>query len=250
MIINLLAFYCLAILSSKLQGIYHNNEPKVYPPKVLNKVHLGFADVLADTLWLRLIQDFDYCENETAEKASNPGVGVDEVLSFKMHKSRCNKGWVYQMLDVITDLSPSFKRAYRVGGDILSVGVDDREGARLIYDKGTALFPNYWQLSYSAAYHYLYEIQNPNKAAYYLVQAADAGGPPWLRQMAGTLYTKAGRFMVAEVTLKKFIHENEGKRSYERGLKRLQELYDKMGIKKDAKEVIAKEKEQMLKLSF
>ena len=39
----------------------------------------------------------------------------------------------------------------------------DREGARLIFEKGLRQFPQDWSLAYAAAYHYLFEIQEKTK---------------------------------------------------------------------------------------
>lgn len=198
-------------------------KPKVYPVKYQNKLHFGFANIMADLYWLRVIQNMDYCENETS-KSYNPGIGVDKILKAELNPSRCQKGWVFQMLDLVTDLAPRFRKVYRIGGEMLSVAVDDREGAKIIFDKGLRQFPDYWELLYSASYHYLFEYQNPEKAADLLLQAANVGGPFWFRQMAGTLYSRAGRLVMAEITLKSYIENYDGQRGVEQAKKRLLEL--------------------------
>ena len=61
---------------------------------------------------------------------------IEEILDAEIVEARCNEGWVYHMLDRITDFSPKFLYAYVHGGLLLSVLVDDREGARQIFEKG------------------------------------------------------------------------------------------------------------------
>ena len=83
---------------------------------------------------------------------------------LKLVESRCNEGWVYHMLDRITDFSPRFLYAYVHGGLLLSIVVDDREGARQIFEKGLKAFPDHYNLNYHAAYHYLAEVKKPWKS--------------------------------------------------------------------------------------
>lgn len=205
-------------------------KPKVYPSKYSKFFHFGFKNLSADLYWLRVLQSIDYCENETAEKAVNQGQGVDDILAQTLRPSRCHKGWVFQMLDLVTDLAPKFRKSYRIGAELLSVGVDDREGARIIFDKGVKQFPDYWELSYSASYHYLFEFQNPSKAAELLMGAAEAGGPYWFRQMAATLLTRSGKFAMAEITLKSYIEKYQGMRGEKQARLRLKEIYINQGL--------------------
>lgn len=222
-------FIIAIILTTRFQQANPGIKPKLYPVKEMGKFHFGFSNLMGDLLWLRVIQNIDYCESD-GSKAVNKGTNIDSILGAELVPSRCNKGWVFQMVDVITDLAPRFKRVYRVSSELLSVAVDDREGARLIFEKGLKEFPNYWELAYSASYHYLFEYQNPQRAAELLVQAADVGGPFWFRQMAGTLFTKAGQFVIAETTLKSYILNYYGERGVGQAKIRLKELYMNQGL--------------------
>ncbi|MEC9282075.1 MAG: hypothetical protein VX642_05145 [Bdellovibrionota bacterium] len=197
--------------------------PKLYPLENQSKFSLGFSNFVADLYWLRVIQNLDYCES-SGEKSVNSGLGVDKILAETLGPSRCNKGWVFQMLDLITDLAPKFRRVYRVGAEMLSVAVDDREGARIIFEKGLKRFPEYWELAYSASYHYLFEYQNPQRAGELLEQAAYSGGPFWFLQMAGTMYSRAGKLLLAEVTLRSYVDKYKGQRGEEAAKKRLEEV--------------------------
>jgi tetratricopeptide (TPR) repeat protein len=178
------------------------------PPEDLKYFTLGYNDAIASVLWVRLLQDFEYCEGGkftdkdfVAPLESAPD-GISKVLDRKLHASKCNKGWVYSMLNSITDIQPRFKIAYDTGAVLLSVLVDDREGARLIYEKGLAIYPDDWEMNFRAAYHYLWELQQPERAAVLFNKAAKlGGGPPWIAALSGALFTHIGNAKFAKIIL-------------------------------------------------
>ncbi|UOF02607.1 tetratricopeptide repeat protein [Bdellovibrio reynosensis] len=146
---------------------------------------------MADTIWIRAIQDFDYCEQKKAEN-----VCVDN-------------SWLYHMVDAITELSPKFRVAYSNGSLALSVIISDIEGATKIFDKGVKEFPNDWTIQYHAAYHYLYEVKDRKRAAELLLQAGNNGAPAWVFTLAGRLYSDEGNFELAESVLQEMIQNNQ-----------------------------------------
>ncbi|MES2768691.1 MAG: hypothetical protein V4596_06045 [Bdellovibrionota bacterium] len=204
---------------------------KIYPIKIVQSFHFGHKNTMADTFWLNTIQNMDYCENENMERSYNPGIGVDEALSAKLKPSRCHKGWVFQMMDFITDISPRFEAVYEVGATVLSVVVDDREGAKIIYDKGLEQFPNNWILNYRASYHYLMELQKPGRAADLLMAAYKNGGPDFLPTLASRLWSRVGRATLGYTTLKSFIENNPDSPHISRAKTRLEELKKELNIK-------------------
>lgn len=204
---------------------------KIYPTKTIQDLNFGHKNSMADIFWLNTVQNMDYCENGAEERSYNPGVGVDALLNAKLEPSRCDKGWVFQMLDFITDISPRFESAYLIGGVTLSVIVDDREGAKIIYDKGLEQFPKNWMLNYRAAYHYLLELQKPGRAADLLLQAYKYGGPDFIPTLVTRLYSKVGRAMLGYTTLKEFIDNNPDSPVIARAKKRLEELKKQLNIK-------------------
>lgn len=153
----------------------------IAPPPHLEYFSFGFQPVIADNLWVRAIQDFDYCGNQIA-------------------KLRCqNNSWLYQMLEAITNLSPDYLTAYAEGGVSLSVIVNDSEGASKIYAKGVRVFPKNFPLLYRAALHAYYDEKNMTKAADLFLRAARVQGleGSWLYSLATRLYTDGGKKEVA-----------------------------------------------------
>jgi hypothetical protein len=145
------------------------------PPPNLENFTAGFSIQLADVMWIRSIQDLDFCENEIA-------------------KQRCKgNSWLYQMLNTVTQLDPNYRIPYALGAIALSVVISDIEGASALFDKGVIHFPKDWKILYRAGYHALLEEKNNLKAAERFDKAADYGAPKWLKGLAGRLYNKEGR---------------------------------------------------------
>ena len=218
--------YILFLFTHKALDRYNREARpfKVYPPQNIKMLSLGFDEVLGNSFWLMLLQDSDFCENQSSEKANNNGKNLDEILSMSLKNSRCHLGWVYQVTHAITELMPKFKRIYRFGGEMLAIGVDDREGAKRIFDLGIERFPDYWPMVYSASYLYLYELQDAKRAAELLALAQKHGGPDWLLSLSGALYSRSGQRHLAITTLREFIQNNPKSRSIERLKKRLKDL--------------------------
>lgn len=214
-----------------LSFVQFENEPdslqrsyKLAPPVGIKSVTLGYNELLADTLWIRVIQDIDYCESENTVKSYNPGIKADEALTVTLRPSRCDRGWVFQYLDLITDLAPKFRSVYFNGATNLAVAVDDREGARLLVEKGLKQFPKEWRLAYLGSYIYLFEFQKPERAADLLLQASQNGGPSWLPVLASRLYSSAGRKALGRSVLEEFIKAHPGGTGEKRARERLREL--------------------------
>jgi hypothetical protein len=196
----------------------------VYPVPETKYLTLGHTNTVADSFWLKFIQNDDYCENSHIEKASNEGTSLDTILSFKMKESRCNRGWTFQILDFLTDLAPQFREAYLIGGTALIIGVDDREGSRIIFEKGLKHFPNDWVMNYRASYVYLFELQQPARAAELLMAAYKNGGPQFLAVLAARLYTKEGKAIIGKAILETFIKEHPDSEVVAHARTRLKEI--------------------------
>lgn len=182
----------------------------IAPPPMIERFAFGYSDVAADMLWIRALQDFDFCDSEIAPKVCR------------------NNSWLFQMLNAITDLSPQFRIPYAAGGIALSVLLTDIDGATRIFEKGVAAFPKDWPILYRAAYHYMYEVKDNKRAAELLIQAGKNGAPPWVFTLAGRLYSDSGNLELAEAVLQDMVQTEQDPAL----IKRLQ---DKIASMKGAK---------------
>ncbi|AHI05396.1 hypothetical protein BDW_04440 [Bdellovibrio bacteriovorus W] len=173
----------------------------IHPPVHIEKLVFGFNEIIADSLWIRAVQDFDYCEQKSLENTC------------------INNSWLFVMLDAITNLSPYFRVAYSAGSLALTVIISDIDGATQLFEKALKYFPNDWVINYRAGYHYIYEVKDKKRAAVLLETAAKNGGPPWLYSLAGGLYSESGSQQAAQ-TLLKYMIQTEQDTSI---IKRLQE---------------------------
>lgn len=218
----------LAALSS-MWSLHHISEGRTFtrilaaPPMEIKHFTLGMNNAFADLLWLRLIQDIDYCG----------GINVTEVNwdEVKREKPKCSDGWVAKMLDLITELSPDFYLVYRVGITALPIIVGDQEGAEKFINKATAKYPKDWTIAYRSAYFYIYEIKNPVRAAELLRIAGENGAPDWVFSLAARLFDEGGQLLlgisVLEDTLKT-TQEEYLRKDLEKKLAKLKAKYEKL----------------------
>ncbi|MEZ0391148.1 MAG: tetratricopeptide repeat protein [Pseudobdellovibrionaceae bacterium] len=183
------------------------NKAFIAPPPHLEFFSFGFQMPLADNLWIRAIQDIDFCENEIS-------------------KQKCTgNSWLFQMLDRATTLAPDHLPIYKEGGVALSVLLSDIEGAARIYQKGTAIFKDDFALYYRAGTHAYIEEKNKAKAAQFFLRAAQIQGleGSWLYSLASRLYTDSGQ---KDIALRLY-HDMKKQGLQEYVLKRMRE---KLGI--------------------
>ena len=155
-------------------------QPALVPSKYLRYMTLGYSDIYAQILWIRVLQNMDYCSTKSEKDKDR-------------HNKPCLNSWVFHMFDNITELLDRIPQVYSMGGTTLSVLVNDAAGAKVIYDKGIKKHPTYWPLAFKAGYHYMAELKNEKQAAKYLIQAADNGAPKWVYNLAARLLTPEGQ---------------------------------------------------------
>lgn len=202
----IIAFVTLLLIRGHAFSLRDQKKVFLPPPKGILNFTLGFNDLIASLFWVRVAQDLEVCDQTTEDIADRSELqsAVDPiraVLDQRIGPPRCKDGWVYQMIDLITDLDQKFRAAYQIGGTFLSVLVDDRDGAQKIYDKGVERFPNDWKLLYFSASHYLFELKQPKKAASLLERAGQNGAPVWVYSLAAGLYSRMGRAQFARSLL-------------------------------------------------
>lgn len=187
------------------------------PPPHIERFAFGYRDTMADLVWLRVIQDIHICENAKD--------GIAHVAGGPVHSEPvCRLGWVYKMIDAITTLAPKWRLPYSIGAVILSVVVDDREGATRIFEKGIQQFPTDYHLLYNASYHYIWEEKKPERAAELLLTAARNGGPGWFYSLAGKLYSESGQTEIAKGVLEDALKQNLNEQARKRVEFRLKEV--------------------------
>lgn len=190
-LLGIFAFVAVAITSQMNGGYDMTQKQFIAPPPMIERMTFGYGEVMADLLWIRAVQDFDYCDQQVGENVCR------------------NNSWLYLMLDAITTLSPKFRVPYAAGALALTVIITDIDGATKIFDKGVKAFPNDWPILYRAAYHYMYEVKDNKRAAELLIQAGKNGAPPWVFTLAGRLYSDAGNLELAESVLQDMINTEQ-----------------------------------------
>lgn len=184
---------------------------------------LGFNNALADSFWIRLIQDIDYCK----------GYNVTEVKwdELKTEKPKCSDGWVSKMFDLITELSPDFYLVYRVGITAIPIIVGDVEGAEKFVNKATKKYPNDWTIAYRSAYFFIFEKKDPLRAAELLKVAGQNGAPEWVMSLSARLYDEAGQTLLGISVLEdtiKTTKEGSLRDEFQKRLDKLKAKYEKL----------------------
>jgi hypothetical protein len=63
-------------------------------------------------------------------------------------------------------------------------------------------YPTDWKIAYRAAYHYIYEVKNKDRAAELLVIAGKNGAPAWVFSLATKMFNESGKRELGEALLK------------------------------------------------
>ena len=222
--LGLILAITLAIWSLGRIGDSHSFQRNLAaPPVEIKHFTLGMANAMADFFWIRLVQDMDYCG----------GVNVTEINweKIKKEKPKCSDGWVAKMFDLVTELSPDFYLAYRVGITALPIIVGDKEGARKFIEKATRKYPNDWTIAYRSAYFYIYEIKDPIRAAELLKVAGENGAPEWVLSLSARLFDEGGQLELGISVLEETIKttkEESFRKELQKKLAVLQDKYKRL----------------------
>lgn len=146
------------------------------PPEGVEYFHFGFQDSFADLFWLGFIQNAFDCS-----KYRDPN---HEVCPYR---------WGYKTLSVASMLAPRFEALYKFGAVKLTVLLDDHTGAAELFERGLSYIHDSWLINYRAAYLYLQELKDFDRAGKLLENAADLGAPFWTRSLASRMYDKSGQ---------------------------------------------------------
>jgi tetratricopeptide (TPR) repeat protein len=139
------------------------------PAEHLKPAMLGYHNLGADGLWLRLLQVL-------GKKRNTP----DEYE------------WIYHVLDVITTLDPQYDYAYYVGGVVLTNLANRVDLSNRLLEKGFKENPTVWNIPFLLGYNYYFVQGDAAKAAEYIAAAARLpGGPAYLPGLAARMYAEA-----------------------------------------------------------
>ncbi len=205
--------------------VYVFKRGHVHPSPGIKFFTMGYDNLLTGAMWISMLPEDGTCDQTDSKEVSyNGGTTLKEVLSKHLKPSRCHLSWVYEMLNVMSILTPRFYSIYSIGGTLLSVIVDDREGAKLIFDKGVKEFPTDWRITFQAGYHYLYELQNAKRATELLTMSYLHGGPSYIPSLLGGLYTEMGQLSFAKKVIEDFIKTHPGGMLEDKAIERLKEV--------------------------
>ncbi|NUM88497.1 MAG: hypothetical protein HUU37_04760 [Bdellovibrionales bacterium] len=153
------------------QTFAYNERFASFQSGTLEKLGFGYTRALSGAFWLRFLQ------HTPPEKIQG------NELS-----------WVYLDLKAVSELDPEFKPVFTFGAPFLSVVTEDRLGARLLLEEGAKRYPGEWRLHAFLAYHYQFELGQPELAgAHYLTASKLPEAPPFLAVLAAThLARKSG----------------------------------------------------------
>lgn len=149
-----------------IRGDWPDEEELLYLPSgnMLTIVSLGFDQLAADILYLRMI---DY---------------------FATHRMTDHTYvWFYHIADLITTLDPHFRFPYIFAGLMLNLEGGQFENARKILTKGEQVFPDDWYFQFALGLNYFFGSADFETAAGYLENARRLGGPAYLTSFAEKL---------------------------------------------------------------
>lgn len=215
---SMIYYFCLVLVLSLSYVMGSNYQKPVLPPPTsyipppLSVQHFaaGFRKQLASSLWLRAMGDLDYCEQ-------------------LINQRECvGKSWLFSIFNLATELDPPYEPVfYQVGGLALTIIISDYAGASIIFDKGVKQHPEYWSLSYAAAYHAHFEEKNYVKAGQLYSAAAKNGAPTWVGTLAGRMAIDGGDEQLADEILRSMIEMKIEEQYIERLRKKINETREK-----------------------
>lgn len=179
-LVRLLLFFALLGLAATIQSTRPHFSSKdsvkfklnegvaIFSAQAIQIMSFGYARMFSSLLWVRFLQ-----------AAPTEKLAHDEV------------SWIYLDLDTISMVDPDFYPIFSQGAPFLSVITEDKQGARLLLEKGVRLFPNIWQIHAYLGYHYYFELNEPELAyKQYLAVAQFPEAPPFYGVLASSLMAK------------------------------------------------------------
>jgi tetratricopeptide (TPR) repeat protein len=137
--------------------------------ELLKTVSLGYSSVIADLLWLEVVQ----------------GIGEKQATESGYQ-------WIYHAADVVTTLDPKFEYSYQNAGIALAALGKQYELSNKILLKGIKNMPDDWQIPFYLGFNYFFYLNDTQNAAVYMSLAASLPGhSDYLPGLAARLYVEA-----------------------------------------------------------
>jgi hypothetical protein len=171
-------------------------------PEVARVASFGYSHFLSSLLWVRFLQ-------------ATPPEKVPEG----------SRSWIYYDLHTIASLDPDFVPVFAQGALFLSVITEDKLGALDLLERGVKLHAKDWSVLGALAYHYQFELGEPEKAGPLYVEAAKLPGVPWLISVQAASFLAKRDSVEAGVA---FLKRLEADTQDEQIKKRIQEKITKL----------------------
>lgn len=214
-----LGFIGITYVRGKIKERERVVEKELLLPKsrYLRYISLGFREMVADLLWLRVTQM--YGEIDFQEKATK-------------------KEWkyLYRMTSMVTDLDPYFFIPYYFSAVVFPWHANMVEEANRLLMKGMVYRSWDWRLPFYIGFNVYYFLGDNRKAAHYILRASRLPqSPQYLPKLASRLLYESGRLESAIALLEEILKTTEDpsfKEEIERRLKALRDiLYLKRAVK-------------------
>ncbi|MFC1556989.1 hypothetical protein ACFL5L_03295 [candidate division KSB1 bacterium] len=175
---------CMAAVITVQSSVQYERGPDTDPvldfyyvphPDYLRLVALGFDGFVADVYWIRSIlyfgkgvmeSDNDYMGYSLRDEDLNdPG-----YLEWKK-ESTLQSRYLYDMLNIVTDLDPYFRVPYTFGGLFLSMKANRPDLSVKLLEKGLKTLKGEWRIPYFLGFNYYFYLDEPLSAVDYFSEA-------------------------------------------------------------------------------
>ncbi len=142
----------------------------------------GFSEFVADIYWIKTVVYFG--KNTTSSDlpiaiSKFTDEDYDPVELDRIKKdNQVRFSYLYDLLDMITDLDPYFNRPYFFGGLHLSLKIDDADNSIKLLKKGMKYNPEDWSIPYLLGFNYYFYKNDPETAIKYLREVLLIPGCP------------------------------------------------------------------------
>lgn len=161
----------LSLIEHQLLKQDVNAQVHLMPPEFLRVMTFGHDSLMADLLWLQLIQYYG-----AAFQAKVPAEHL------------------YAYFDTVTSLDPDFETAYTFAPYLLDETPEDTQLALKILKKGEKNMPDSWSIPYRMGFLYYLRVKNVEKAAqYFQISGQKPGAPELPTRLAAQLYKRTSK---------------------------------------------------------